>query len=663
MDESRVNADRSIDRSTPTRRDRGSRPTGSSDATAAAAADPVLCRLLEEAEPLRRPADVTEPWVLARKDTVLKLHDLRALDDAERRRIESEAEIGRALGELDGVVPILSVAEEGGWLIVEMPLPGLSLAEHLRRIEAGIEPRRDARAYADALAGVAETLQTMHERGLSHRDVTPESLFFDPEGRLRLADLRLTRSDAPGRSGDATGERYVAPEAHLGEVGPSIDQYALAVTAREVFSARGAPPLTDPVRLTLKRAAAPQPADRYPEIGEFGAALRSAVRKEAPRGLADRLASTPTHVRAGVEPALIAAALALWTVTDAALADRIAPGFTAFFTLATVAGYGILVWGTVTLAALARGRRTALSVELANRPPVALGVFLLIAVVSAGAGSAAVGDLVPWTLAAVYVGRSLLAPTPQGAAGWMVGLLRKWDARATLAPPRRRAISTAVPTALVALLALPAIVVAGFGKEPELPRAPVGEYGSLIAVAEFRRALGREQLDHLCRRVLTRSTAGPLGRCRQLARYAALVQAADPVTKTGRDVFGAGDSLETFEVEELPAPEGVRVWRIVTPPPRRVAGSLYTAGPQGRRIVAMISRKPPRPAAYRFRSTWLYDVVWRGRDSEWRVDGFRACTIRPVGSGRAPARCLVTDEMSPALVRLALAKVDAARRR
>lgn len=185
-----------------------------------------------------------------------------------------------------------------------------SLAAHLRRGDLGEEDRLSPERYADELAAVARSIAELHERGIVHGAIRSQGVSFDPDtGRLQLPP--------PALGGDgalpSVDDPYVAPEQHLGEEGPSIDQYALGVLAREVFTARAAPAPTAPLQDALRRATAPNPDDRFPDIARFGEELASAVRREAPHGLADRVAARSARSRAALAPGGLLAAIILIT--------------------------------------------------------------------------------------------------------------------------------------------------------------------------------------------------------------------------------------------------------------------------------------------------------------------------------------------------------------
>ncbi|MEM7246320.1 MAG: bifunctional serine/threonine-protein kinase/formylglycine-generating enzyme family protein [Acidobacteriota bacterium] len=81
---------------------------------------------------------------------------------------------------------------------------------------AHLAPAAYASLMAKLLAGVAEALEHAHENRVWHRDVKPENILIDREGRALLADFGIAKDPAePGltRTMDIPGTRfYVSPE-------------------------------------------------------------------------------------------------------------------------------------------------------------------------------------------------------------------------------------------------------------------------------------------------------------------------------------------------------------------------------------------------------------------------------------------------------------------
>lgn len=605
------------------------------DAAGPPRGDPTISRLLADAEVLGR-VEGSGAWALARDNHELRVYDLREKRPAERRAIEAEASIATSLGDLPGVGPVLDVWEEGGWLVVETARLGESLADHLSRSGGGREARWPAEAYAEALDSVAQTLQTVHDRGLVHLNLRPASLRLDPDsGRLVLSDFAIPTLEA-----DDGDSRYRAPECFAGESGPSVDQYALGVIARDVFAAPAAPPLTTPIRAAMRRATAPSPRDRFATIADFGHQLQTAVRAEAPRGLSERLAGRSPAVRAALAPTAIALLATVASTTALAPSSSETPEIlllTSFLLLVLVAGSTFF---GVALAGKLRGQRRRASVSLANKPLVPLLAFLVLLLPNFGSlGSAHAGAVIFRSLIIAYGGCALLAPAQPDSGLWLVTLLSHWDRRRTLRPLHRRLLAAALALCLVLVISSPALT-GTIWRQYEYPTYAARGLAPLWAVWNFRVELDQGEYGRLCREVLTPSAAGDPSRCRRLARVAAAVQEADPATNRGPESFGMKGTLDSFTAQLMPAAGGIDLWDLLTPT-KRLAGTIYTEGRDHRHLIVLISRERPKPRSREFRSNWLYRVVWRG--GGWRIAEFRACKMGLPGSGQKPAQCAVTS--------------------
>ena len=176
-----------------------------------------------------------------------------------RHRIRREAEI---LASLDhpGIVPLLSVEDDGTDVVLVMPRMVRSLAD---RVAAGgpLEPSEVAsigRLLLDALASA-------HRQGVVHRDIKPDNVLFDGRGRPALADfgVAVTRQFTPGltSAGMVVGTpEFMAPEQAAGETASAAsDVFSLGATLAFALSGCG-PYGAGPPQAVMTRAARGQVA-------------------------------------------------------------------------------------------------------------------------------------------------------------------------------------------------------------------------------------------------------------------------------------------------------------------------------------------------------------------------------------------------------------------
>jgi hypothetical protein len=188
------------------------------------------------------------------------------------------------------VVMVIDAGEdEGHPYIVFEHVRGETLKDRIRR--SGPLPISEAVAYA---IEIGRALDAAHERQLVHRDVKPQNVLLDEEGRAKVTDFGIARSleldahqlTAAGRVVGTTD--YVSPEQALGhEVTGQSDVYSLGIVLYEMLA--GEVPFSgdSSINVAMKhvREGLPDIRARRPEIS---AALAAVVERATAKDIANR---------------------------------------------------------------------------------------------------------------------------------------------------------------------------------------------------------------------------------------------------------------------------------------------------------------------------------------------------------------------------------------
>jgi hypothetical protein len=275
-------------------------------------------------------------------------------------RFEREA---KAIARLEhpNIVPIYAydIDKQEGIPWMAMRLIGLNSGGALSSLIRGTR-LPFARSVA-ILRGVAEALDYAHAKDVVHRDIKPQNVLLDDDGRVYLADFGIAKMlDASGgltATGMITGTpQYMAPEQATGKsVGPAADVYALGIVAYEMFTGSKPFDADTPIAVMMKHVQEPlpippastlpesllrpllkctakTPEDRWPSAGVFVTALEAGL---APKTVAvadvptlpakppSPLATTPVH--AAVSPPTAPVPAPTVAATPAAVPPRRPP--------------------------------------------------------------------------------------------------------------------------------------------------------------------------------------------------------------------------------------------------------------------------------------------------------------------------------------------------
>jgi serine/threonine-protein kinase len=197
------------------------------------------------------------------------------------------------------VVMVIDAGEDRGhpYIVLEH-VRGETLKDRIRR--EGALPVSEAVAYA---IEIGRALGAAHERQLVHRDVKPQNVLIDEEGRAKVTDFGIARSldldahqlTAAGRVVGTTD--YVSPEQALGhEVTGQSDVYSLGIVLFEMLTGEVPFKGDNSVAVAMKhvREGLPDVQRRRPEIT---AALAAVVERATAKDVRNRYPSIAAMVR------------------------------------------------------------------------------------------------------------------------------------------------------------------------------------------------------------------------------------------------------------------------------------------------------------------------------------------------------------------------------
>jgi serine/threonine protein kinase len=181
------------------------------------------------------------------RDVALKLLPDAVASDSDRlARFHREA---KALASLrhPNIASIYGLEQSAGRPCIVMELlEGETLRQ---RIALGPLPVRHAVEVAIA---IAEALAAVHAQGITHRDLKPENIFLTADGRIKILDFGLARSQAHAAAASMAATEtqaglimgtlgYMSPEQVRGEKAEApSDLFALGCVLCEMLTGRGA---------------------------------------------------------------------------------------------------------------------------------------------------------------------------------------------------------------------------------------------------------------------------------------------------------------------------------------------------------------------------------------------------------------------------------------
>jgi serine/threonine-protein kinase len=243
------------------------------------------------------------------RDVAVKLLHAEISDQPDQiERFRREA---RSVAQLShpNIVSVIDAGEDGGhpYIVFEY-IEGETLKQRID--DAGRLPLDEAAAYA---IEVGRGLAVAHARNLVHRDVKPQNVLIDPEGRAKVTDFGIARSlekDGLTATGRVLGTTdYVAPEQAMGQqIDPRSDVYSLGVLLWEMLTGdvpfhaetqvgvamkhvneplpdvqRRRPEVSAALAAVVETATAKDPDKRYPGMAAMLSDLEAALEVEVAR--------------------------------------------------------------------------------------------------------------------------------------------------------------------------------------------------------------------------------------------------------------------------------------------------------------------------------------------------------------------------------------------
>ena len=191
---------------------------------------------------------------------------------------------------------MIDAGEDGGYpYIVLEYVEGETLKQRIERL--GRLPVDEAAAYA---IEIGRGLAAAHARRMVHRDVKPQNVLIDTEGRAKVTDFGIARSlesDGLTKTGRVLGTTdYVAPEQAMGHgVDSRSDIYSLGVLLYEMLTGEVPFQAETVVGVAMKHVNEDMPdvQERRPEISSALAAVIERATSKDPKKRYDDMIGLP----------------------------------------------------------------------------------------------------------------------------------------------------------------------------------------------------------------------------------------------------------------------------------------------------------------------------------------------------------------------------------
>ena len=149
-----------------------------------------------------------------------------------RETFVKEARKAAKVRGLASVVNVWDVFYENDTAYIVMEyIKGVTVKEYLVKRGSVMEPKE----CIDLFEPVIHDLQDVHDRGIVHRDISPDNLMLSEDGKIKLLDLGAAKdlSKGTGQSSTLVAKKgFSPPEQYTeqGNIGPWTDVYAICAT-------------------------------------------------------------------------------------------------------------------------------------------------------------------------------------------------------------------------------------------------------------------------------------------------------------------------------------------------------------------------------------------------------------------------------------------------